>query len=242
MSGMIAATVGAAVVGGAMSNRAAGKAADAQGAASEASIAEQRRQFDAIQSLMKPFVDAGYFGVEGQKGVIGQLQNWGDTGLKSVMANPLTEGLMKQSENAVLANASATGGLRGGNVQGVLANTRLNLLSGLENQQYGRLSDLFNQYGSLTQTGQAAAGGQAGIGAQTSANISNLMQQGGAAQAGGILAQGNIMGRGLGQIGGLLAAQNWNKSGPGYTQDTSGFGQQDFSAYGGGTNDYQGYY
>jgi hypothetical protein len=152
MSGMIAATVGAAVIGGAMSNRAAGKAADAQTKASEASIAEQRRQFDAIQALMKPFVDAGYFGVEGQQGVIGQMKNWGATGLDQVMANPLTEGLIKQSENAVLANASATGGLRGGNVQGALANTRLNLLSGLENQQYGRLSDLFNQYGAMTQT------------------------------------------------------------------------------------------
>ena len=234
----VAATIGVALI----SANAAKKASGTQQAGADAGIAQQDKQFEAIQKLMKPFVDAGYFGLEGQQGVLGQMQNWGSTGLDQVMDNPLTKGLMQQSENAVLANASATGGLRGGNVQGALANTRLNLLSGLENQQYGRLSDLFNRYGSLTQTGQAAAAGQAGIGAQTGFANAGLMQQGAAAQAGGQLAQGNIMGRGLGQIGGLLAAQNWNQGSTGYTPDNSAFGQQDFSAYGGGVNNYQGYY
>lgn len=55
------AVIGAAatVVGGAMSADAAGDAADAQRASSDAAIAEQRRQFDVAQTNQKPFLETG---------------------------------------------------------------------------------------------------------------------------------------------------------------------------------------
>lgn len=54
---------GAVVVGGSMlsnrsANKAAGRAADAQNAADARAIAEQQRQFDALQKLMSPYVQA----------------------------------------------------------------------------------------------------------------------------------------------------------------------------------------
>lgn len=45
---------GASLAGGALSSRAAGKAADAQGKAGDAAIAEQRRQFDTLLGLNAP--------------------------------------------------------------------------------------------------------------------------------------------------------------------------------------------
>jgi len=94
--------------------------------------------------------------------------------------------MVRQGENALLQNASATGGLRGGNVQSALAQYRPQILSDLINQQYGRL-------GGLSQMGQAAAGGQAVAGQSMASNVGNLFGQQGAALAGGQLAQGQTV-------------------------------------------------
>lgn len=232
-------SLGTTILGGVLSNRSADKAADVQRSGQDASIAEQQRQFDAIRELLSPFVKGGTFGLEGQKDVIGQMRNWGDTGLQQVMDNPLTQGLIGQMDDAILANASATGGLRGGNTQRSLADSRVNLLSALENQQYGRLGDLYNSYGGLTQIGYGAAGGQANANAQFAKNMSNAYGNIGAIGAGEALANGRIMSRGLNQIGGILAANNKPR---GFTPDMSWNEEQDFSQWGGGRNDYQGYY
>jgi hypothetical protein len=102
-----------------------------------------------------------------------------------------------------LQTASATGGLRGGNLQGALAQFRPALLSSLIDQQYGRL-------GGLTTLGQNAAAGT-GAAAQTmGTNVTNLLGQQGAAAAGGELAQARAFGAipsaisgGLGLFSGL---------------------------------------
>jgi hypothetical protein len=101
-----------------------------------------------------------------------------------------------------LQQAAATGGLRGGNIQAALAQFRPQVLSGLIEQQYGRL-------GGLTQLGQASAAGVGSAGMQTGTNVSNLIQQQGAAQAGGALAQGQTWGNVFGnvaQYGGLISS------------------------------------
>lgn len=63
----IAGSVGSALIQG----KAANKAADAQGAAANAQIAETRRQFDLIQSLMKPYVNAGTGALQSQLDLMG---------------------------------------------------------------------------------------------------------------------------------------------------------------------------
>ena len=56
---------GTQVVGGIMQSRAASKAAGAQTQAAEAGIEEQRRQFDAVQEILKPYVTAGTQAITG---------------------------------------------------------------------------------------------------------------------------------------------------------------------------------
>jgi hypothetical protein len=93
------------------------------------------------------------------------------------------QSLVNAGEGAILANASATGGLRGGNTQAALAQFAPQVLSSLINQQYSRL-------GSIAGQGQASAAQQANLGANNSSTISSLLAQQGAAQAGSSLASG----------------------------------------------------
>jgi hypothetical protein len=160
------------------------RAADAQSAAAGEGIDEQRRQFDIIQELLAPYQEGGPEALAGQRAIAGlggpdaQRQ-----AIEQIQQSPQFSAMQQQGENAILANASATGGLRGGNVQGALGEFRPALLSGLIEQQYGRL-------GGLAQMGQNSAVMQGNAGLQVGNNISNLLQQAGAAQAGGAMAQG----------------------------------------------------
>ena len=189
MSWVAAAVVGGTVVGGYMSSKAqskaAGQAADAQERVSELGIEEQRRQFDAIQKMLAPFVNAGTGALSGQQDILG-LSGAGaqQNAIGAIEKSPQFLALTQQGEEAILANASATGGLRGGNVQGALGQFRPQLLAQLIDQQYSRL-------GGLTQMGQASAAGVGSAGMQTGNNVTQLLGQQGAAQAGAALAAGN---------------------------------------------------
>lgn len=189
---------------GAKDIAAAGQAAaGVQAAAAEKGIAEQQRQFDAMLKLMQPYVTAGAGGLQGMQDIAGlggiEAQRAAIAGIEG---SPQFQALTQQGENALLQQASATGGLRGGNIQGALAQFRPQALSQLIEQQYGRL-------GGIAQMGQASATGQAAQGMQSASNIGNLLQQQGAAQAGGIMAQGGARRQAFGdvmQLGGIGAS------------------------------------
>lgn len=184
----LVAVAGATVVGGYMASSsasdAASQAAQAQGQASDKSIAESQRQFDAIQKLLAPYTAAGPQALAGQQALLGLSgADAQKEAIAGIAGGPQMEAMTQQGENALLQNASATGGLRGGNLQGALAKFRPQLLSQLIQQQYGNL-------GGLTSIGQNAAAGVGNAGMQSSAQIQNALQQQGAAQAGSALAQG----------------------------------------------------
>ncbi|WP_168395117.1 hypothetical protein [Acinetobacter indicus] len=203
-----AAVVGSAVVGGVMSSRAqksaAKTAANAQIDASEMGVEEQRRQFDAIQKLLKPYADAGLSGLTGQQDLLGINGTAAQqAAINNINNSSEMQTYLQQGENAILQNASATGGLRGGNTQAALAQFRPQLLNQLINQRY-------QNYAGLTSLGQNAAAGTGNAGMQTASNISNLYQQTGAAQAGAALAQGqananmwNGLTGAIGQVAGM---------------------------------------
>lgn len=183
-----AAVVGSAVVGGVMSSKAqksaAKTAANAQIDASEMGVEEQRRQFDALQALLKPYSDAGLGGLTGQQDLLGINGTTAQqTAINNINNSSEMQTYLQQGENAILQNASATGGLRGGNTQAALAQFRPQLLNQLINQRYQNLAG-------MTSLGQNAAAGTGNAGMQTASNVSNLYQQTGAAQAGAALAQG----------------------------------------------------
>ena len=179
ITGLIAA--GSSLVGGAVQSRAAGKAAGQQAQAAEAGIEEQRRQFDEMQKLLAPYVQAGQPALQAQQALLGlggaEAQQQAIAGLE---ASPLLQALTRQGEEAMMQSAAATGGLRGGNLQAALAQFRPAMLQQAIEQQYGRLAG-------LTSLGQQSAAGVGTAGMRTGENVANLLGQQGAARAGGTL-------------------------------------------------------
>lgn len=196
------ALLGGSIAGGLLSSsaqkKAASTAAAAQTAAAEMGIEEQRRQFDTVQELLRPYVEAGTSALGQQLALAGvagpEAQQAAITALEQ---GPQFQSLVQQGEEAILQRAAATGGLRGGNVQASLAQFRPQVLSSLIEQQYGRL-------GGLTATGQASAAGQATAAQTMGSNITNLLQQQGAAAAGSALARGQASANMWGDITGTI--------------------------------------
>lgn len=176
-------------VASADAQRSAGnKAADAQTRAAQLSVDEQKRQFDAIQKLLAPYVSGGTaaFGAQGDlAGLNGASKQ--QSAIAAIASSPQFSTLAKQGEDSILANASVTGGLRGGNVQGALGQFRPQLLNQLITQQYERL-------GGLSSLGQNAAAMTGNAGMHTTDAISQLLQSQGSAQAGAALSAGRANG------------------------------------------------
>ena len=187
VTGMIVA--GSQLVGSSMQASAAGDAAAAQGAASQAGIEEQRRQFDEMRKLLQPYTEAGIPALEQQQTLLGLKGPEAEqAAIARLTGGETFKALAQQGENALLQQASATGGLRGGNIQAALGQFRPQLLSSLIAQQYGRL-------GGMTSMGQASAAGVGAAGMETGTNIANLLGQQGAAEAGGILGEAKAYGQ-----------------------------------------------
>lgn len=168
------------IIGGISSS----KASKTQAKAAMAGIDEQRRQFEAMRAILNPYVQAGQGAMAAQQALTGLGgADAQAAAIKAIANSPEMKAVTDQGENALLQNASATGGLRGGNVQAALAQFRPSVLSSLINNQYQRL-------GGLSQLGQASAAGVGAGGMQTGQNIAGLLQQQGAAVAGGQLAAG----------------------------------------------------
>lgn len=202
------ALAGGTLIGGIYSSRqqakAANRAADIQSDAAMAGIEQQNRQFEAIQALLKPYVSVGTDALGGQKDLIG-LNGAApqQSAIDALRASPQFTSLLQQGENSILQNASATGGLRGGNTQAALAQYSPALLASTINDQYTRL-------GGLASLGQNAAAMTGNAGQANANNVTSLLQQQGAALAGGALAQGkaqagyaNALTGALGMYGGM---------------------------------------
>lgn len=192
VTGLIAG--GTTLLGGMMQADAASEAAGAQSATAAAGIAEQRRQFDAIRELLKPYVEVGGPALEQQRALVGlrgpQAQQAAIAGLE---ASPLFQAQVRHGEEALLQRASATGGLRGGNVQAALAQFRPQMLQAEIERQYGRL-------GGLTSLSQQSAVGVGTAGQAMGSNVANLLAQQGAAQAGRALGQATAVGNVLSAV------------------------------------------
>lgn len=227
-------TVGAGMVMANQARKAASGAANAQAAAAQAGIAEQKSQFEAMQQLLQPYVQAGNLGLTGMADLNGMNGPEAQKkALDALQASPQFASMIQQGENSILQNASATGGLRGGNTQAALAQFRPQVLTSLIDQQYQRL-------GGLAQLGQASAAGVGAAGMQTGRDTASLLGQIGQYQAGGILggAQANQMAinsllQGFGQYG---RSQGWSAFGGAGTQPPAGYGGDWSGAVPMGTN------
>jgi|LakMenEpi03Aug12_release.lakeMendotaPanAssembly.Ray.scaffolds.fasta_scaffold34458_2 hypothetical protein len=192
---------GTQVVGGIMQADAAEDAANIQAGAAGQGIAEQRRQFDALQALLKPYTEAGVPALEQQQAFLGLRGPEAEqAAIDRIQSGAGFQESVRQGEEALLQRASATGGLRGGNIQGALAQFRPALLNQALEQQYSRL-------GGMTTLGQQSAAGVGAAGMETGTNVANLLSQQGAALAGGELNQAKAYGQVLNMPAQFLGMQ-----------------------------------
>jgi hypothetical protein len=209
---------GSQLVGGFIQSNAASDAAGAQTQAAQAGIDEQRRQFDTVQQLLKSYVEVGTPALEQQRALAGlggpEAQK---AAIAAIEGGAGFQAQVRQGEEALLQRASATGGLRGGNIQAALAQFRPQMLQQQIDQQYGRLAG-------LTSLGQQSAAGVGTAGMQTGARISGLYGDIGAAQAGESLAQGQAFSSVLNLPAQFLGAQYGATAGRAGTAMTPGLG------------------
>lgn len=183
------------IIGGGKQKKASKKAAQLQYDAAMAGIAEETRQINQTREDFAPYQEFGRQGVEGYSDLLGF--NGGDEQSSAIAAlreTPLYRSLYGSGEEAVLANASATGGLRGGNTGRSLFELGEDTLARLIERQLGH-------YGGAIGAGAGATGSVAGFGAQSVGASNDLRNQGAAARAGDVLTRGGIN------------AQNWNNAG-----------------------------
>lgn len=105
--------------------------------------------------------------------------------IDALKASPLYQSLYGNGEEAVLQNASATGGLRGGNAERSLYNLGTDTLSKVIQQQVSNL-------GGVSQLGLGAQDSLNNLGAQNAQSIASLFGKQGDVQAGGILQRSAI--------------------------------------------------
>jgi hypothetical protein len=215
-------------------------AANKQADATQSQLAEQQYQFDTVRSLLKPYVDAGTAALPGyqsaqgnfQQGlnlygrVLGQLNDLTgangstaqQTAINGLQSNPLYTTSMNLGQQAILANASATGGLRGGNTIANLGYLPGQVLSNVMGTQIGNLGTSLNgvagllngqntavsQFGNLLNLGENAAAGTGQAAMNTGNNITSILGQQGAIGAGATLAGANAFTNGLNGVTGAL--------------------------------------
>ena len=205
---------GTQLVGSSMQASAAGDAAAIQSGAAQQGIEEQRRQFEAMRELLKPYTEAGVPALAGlqpyaQAGAPALEQQQALLGLRGPEAQRAAiagieggagyQAQVQAGEEALLQRASATGGLRGGNIQAALGQFRPQMLQQEIERQYGRLGGLADigrvTQQNLAQIGQSSAAGTGSAGLQTGTNVANLLSQQGAALAGGELGEAKAYGQ-----------------------------------------------
>ncbi len=223
--------IGSSLLSGLTQSSAAKSAASTQAGAAQAGIEEQRRQFDEIQKLLKPYISEGQQAITGfqpfqQAGAQAFEQQQALAGLRGpeaqqaavsqIESSPLLQSQIEQGERALLQRASATGGLRGGNIQAALAQFRPQMLQQAIESQYGRLGGFAGTGLGVTEQlyrgGQASATGQASAAGSLGQGVAGLLQQQGAARAGGQLA-GAAPFANLLNLPGQLAGINYARTG-----------------------------
>lgn len=183
------------LLGGGSAKKASRKAEAAQIEYLNKALDEQRRQFDVTQENYAPATSLLAPSIGGLADLIGVNGDQAQAaGLVNIKDSPLYESLYRNGEEAVLQNASATGGIRGGNTQRSLADFGSDTFAQLYQQQMQQLAGLSGL--AMGGTDSVAAFGQ-----QTANNVSNIYGQQGDARASGLLTRGGIN------------AQNWNNAG-----------------------------
>lgn len=195
-------------MGGGGKGGGSGKALAAQVNAINNAIATQKEQFNFVKDLMAPYTEGGEQAFGSSLDLLGLGEGSQQEAIDALTNQDYFKGLVNQGEQALLQNASATGGLRGGNTQAALAQFRPSMIANLVQQQLSNL-------GGLTATGMNAGGIVAGQSQNYGNNVSNMQMQIGSAMANQALMKGSqqsglsgALGTGM-QLAGVAGGLGW---------------------------------
>lgn len=183
-------------------------ARQAQQAATDEAVAEQRRQFDLTRSDYAPYRAAGV-------DALGQLQKDINAPVTAadVMADPGYQFGLDQGQRALAQRTAAAGGRISG--AALKASTRFgtDYATTGYGAAYQRRQDRLNRLAALAGIGQTSTSGTAQAGAGTANQISGLISGQGNANAASAISQGSIWSNTGNQLAALL---NRNAGGSGY--------------------------
>ncbi len=183
------------LIGGDKQAKATKKAGRLQYDAAMAGLDETKRQFDTTRADYQPYQQLGASAAPFLGDLIGLNGNDAQQSqIDALKSGPLYSSLVSSGEDSLLANASATGGLRGGNTEDSLSRFRSDTLNSV-------IADKLSQYSGAVGIGSGATGAVANFGANAVAQ-GNAQRNAGA----GALAQSAL-------VRGGIAAQNWSNAG-----------------------------
>lgn len=186
------------LIGGGKQKKASRRAEAAQLEYLNRALDEQRRQFDQTREDFSPYSNIGRAGLDDLGDLIGINGNdVQGSAIEALRASPFYQSLYRTGEEALLANASATGGLRGGNTQRSLADFGADTLATTIDRQLANL-------GGLAGLGIGATESVANFGANKANNVSNILGQQGQVRAGGLLTRGGITAQQFNNAGSFL--------------------------------------
>lgn len=203
-AGLLSAGIGAA---------GASSAANTEANAANNSTAAQLKMYNDTVAREQPFVTAGTTALSGLEAGVG-INNGSWTGygplnkpfsLSDFQQSPGYNFQLQQGENAVLNNASATGGIGGGNTLKALTTFG----QGVANQDYwnaynaytAQQNQTFGQLQTLAGSGQNAAANLGALGTQVGSSVGNNIIGAGNASAAGTVGITNALTGGIGGIG-----------------------------------------
>lgn len=189
---------GTALAGTVIQSGAASDAAQAQTDATNASIGEQRRQFDLTREDYAPYREAGKRGLAQYETEIGQPVTAAD-----VMQDPGYQFGLTQGQTALDRKIAAMGGRVSGAALKAASRYGTDYATTGYNAAYQRRQDRLNRLAALAGIGQSATGSSAQAGMNMANNVSGMLTAQGDASAASRLAQGNIWGGAANQIAAL---------------------------------------
>lgn len=184
--------------GGNSAKRASRRAEEARIEATNRGIAEDARQFDLTRADFASEQQLGEDSISAYRGLVGlDGAESQQSQIELLRQTPLYQSIYQNGQDTLLANASATGGLRGGNFQDSLARFGGDTLSDVIQNQLAAYSG-----GIGVGIGSDQAIGQ--FGANSIARQNDLRLGGAEARANGLLTRAGINNQNFQNVGGFL--------------------------------------
>lgn len=221
MSAAITAAVGAAVVGGVMKNKAAGKSSRAQGRQAQNELDLQRETRDMSLANLAPFLSAGRAGIQGLTDATNQQTDPAQF-YEDYFSGQEYSQLSDQARRNILAGQEATGGLRTASTSNLLGSIAHQLANSAFARQQALQDANYNRQMGLVNVGLNAAGGSNAAAGNTANQMSSAYRNLGAINAGGAAAPYQAGAGAVNMIGGALTSYLGNRNAPNYAGAQAG--------------------